>query len=161
MDDRQHKLFGGRAGQTVLDDRADRRIPGHIRARQVREKVEGMNFVLEPGLGVNLRFVLVHIGKMTVHRMSIGVAAQRGIVFQASHARGSHAFSLHGYRIAAALGAECATGFLGRREWIEALVGPVVEYRSKRSANFLAREIPHEFLFLRLVSGIVGRPSIR
>ena len=63
--------------QAVLDHGADRRIPGHVGAREIGEKIEGVNFVFESRFRMDLGFVLRNILKLAVDRIAIFVGAQR------------------------------------------------------------------------------------
>nr|ACD38714.1 hypothetical protein PACL_0069 [Pseudomonas aeruginosa] len=126
VEHRQDELLGGRAEQAGLAHRTDRRVPGHVRARQVLEQVEGVQLALEAFRGVQLRLVLGDIEELAIHRQ---VVAQRRIARQSGHAPGGDAEALDGLGVVAALAAEGAAGLLRRGERIEAGVGPVVQDR--------------------------------
>src|SRR6516162_6472870 len=59
--DGQDVLLRRRTEEAVLDDRANGRIPGHVRPREVGEKVERRHFVFKSGLGIDFRRAVTRV----------------------------------------------------------------------------------------------------
>ena len=69
----QHMFLGCRAEQAVATHRGNGRIPRHVGARQIFKQVNGVDLVLKAGLGLNLRLVLVDIGKRPIDGIAVVV----------------------------------------------------------------------------------------
>ncbi len=126
MEHRQHEFLGGRTEQALLANGGDRRIPRHVRARQVLEETERVQRVLKAGRRVNLRLVLANVRELAVDRQLV---AQRRIAFEARHTLGGNSRALDRGDVVTMFGAERGAGFFGRRERVEAFVDPVPQDR--------------------------------
>src|SRR5262249_12646203 len=140
MEDRQDVFFRRRTHQTVLHDRADRGIPGDVGSREITEQIERVNFALKSRFGVNLRLILRNITKLAIDRVAVRVGAVAGIAGQSDHAFGHDTLALHRFAIVTVLGPVRLTGFIRRGEWIEALIGPVVQHAFEGSLDFFGIE---------------------
>src|SRR6266540_1431913 len=154
VDDRQDVLLGGGAEQAVFAGGDHRRVPGHVRARQVLEEVERAHLVLEAGLRAQLGLVLRHVLKLAVDREAVVVGAQALVVGHADHALGGDPVPGDRLAVVATLGTEGGAGLVRAGERVEAVVGPVVENRLEGLADHRRRQVL-EVVQLRLAVAVV------
>ena len=141
MDDREDVLLGCRTEQAVFADRHHRRVPGHIRSRQVGEKAESLDLVLEPRLSDDLWLVLGDIDEVLVDGVSGFVRSDLLITGAADHSGCLDTVTGNGLTVFPVLDAKGAARFAGRGKGIECHVGPIVEHLLEGRFDLRCREV--------------------
>jgi hypothetical protein len=125
--DRQAVFLRGWAKQAVLQHRHDRRVPGHIRARQVFVEVHQAELAFMARFDVQLPLLEPHAFEPSVDR-ELRILT----VFLLDEAGGNYALAMNGAGVTGALGSDSRTRLARRGEGVEVGRNPVFQNLGER-----------------------------